>query len=104
MPAADPRLIIPLDLPTRAEAEAMVERLGDSVSFYKVGLQLLATGGMGLARDLKMRGRQVFLDWKLHDIGTTVQRATAVLAGSGCDFLTVHGEPQVMEAAVRGRG
>ena len=46
----------------------------------------------------------MFLDWKLHDIGTTVQRSAAVLADSGCDFLTVHGEPQVMEAAVRGRG
>jgi hypothetical protein len=53
---------------------------------------------------LKAGGKQVFLDWKLHDIGTTVQRAAAVLAGSGCDFLTVHGEPQVMAAAVRGRG
>ena len=100
---ADPRLIVPLDLPTRAEAEAMVERLGDAISFYKIGLQLLATGGMAMARDLKDRGKQVFLDWKLHDIGTTVQRAAAVLAQSGCDFLTVHGEPQVMASAVRGR-
>ncbi|MES2340628.1 MAG: orotidine-5'-phosphate decarboxylase [Pseudomonadota bacterium] len=102
---ADPRLIIPLDLPTVAEAKAIVEALGAAVSFYKVGLELFATGGgMDLARDLKAAGKQVFLDWKLHDIGTTVQRATAVLADSGCDFLTVHGEPQVMEAAVRGKG
>ena len=83
----------------------MVETLGDAVSFYKVGLELFAGGeGMALARDLKAQGKQVFLDWKLHDIGTTVERASAVLAGSGCDFLTVHGEPQVMAAAVRGRG
>ena len=83
----------------------MVAALGDAVSFYKVGLELFAGGeGMTLARDLKAAGKQVFLDWKLHDIGTTVQRAAAVLAGSGCDFLTVHGEPQVMAAAVRGRG
>ncbi|RYG10987.1 MAG: orotidine-5'-phosphate decarboxylase, partial [Caulobacteraceae bacterium] len=70
---ADPRLIVPLDLPNRGEAEAMVERLGDAVSFYKVGLQLLATDGMALARDLKAQGKQVFLDWKLHDIGATVE-------------------------------
>jgi orotidine-5'-phosphate decarboxylase len=102
---ADPRLIIPLDLPSVDEARSMVEALGEAVSFYKVGLELFAGGeGMTLARELKAGGKQVFLDWKLHDIGTTVQRATAVLAGSGCDFLTVHGEPQVMTSAVRGRG
>lgn len=102
---ADPRLIVALDLPTRAEAEDLVETLGDSVSFYKVGLQLLATGGMEMARDLKARGRSVFLDWKLHDIGATVEKATAAIVASGaCDLLTVHAEPQVMAAAVRGRG
>ncbi|WP_374469527.1 orotidine-5'-phosphate decarboxylase [Phenylobacterium sp.] len=101
---ADPRLIVPLDLPTADEARAMVAALGDAVSFYKVGLELFASDGMGLARELKAAGKQVFLDWKLHDIGTTVQRAAAVLAQSGCDFLTVHGEPQVMASAVRGRG
>ncbi|HQP19571.1 MAG TPA: orotidine-5'-phosphate decarboxylase, partial [Phenylobacterium sp.] len=86
------------------EARAMVEALGDMVSFYKVGLELFATDGMGLARELKSQGKQVFLDWKLHDIGTTVQRAAAVLADTGCDLLTVHGEPQVMASAVRGKG
>lgn len=101
---ADPRIIIPLDLPTRAEADAMIERLGDAISFYKIGLQLLAGGGMDLARDLKQAGRQVFLDWKLHDIGTTVEKATAAIVATGtCDVLTVHAEPQVMAAAVRGR-
>jgi orotidine-5'-phosphate decarboxylase len=101
---ADPRLIVALDLPSRADAEAMVERLGESVSFYKIGLQLLAGGGMEMARDLKRRGRQVFLDWKLHDIGATVEKATAAIVATGaCDFLTVHAEPQVLEAAVRGR-
>jgi orotidine-5'-phosphate decarboxylase len=102
---ADPRLIVPLDLPTVAEARAVVDAVGEAVSFYKVGLELFATGaGMDFARELKGQGKQIFLDWKLHDIGTTVQRAAAVLAESGCDFLTVHGEPQVMEAAVRGKG
>ncbi|WP_304163858.1 orotidine-5'-phosphate decarboxylase [Phenylobacterium aquaticum] len=101
---ADPRLIVPLDLPTTDEARAVVEALGEAVSFYKVGLELFATDGMALARALKAQGKQVFLDWKLHDIGTTVQRAAAVLADTGCDLLTVHGEPQVMASAVRGRG
>jgi len=101
---ADPRLIVPLDVPTAAEARALVAALGDAVSFYKVGLELFATDGMALARELKAQDKQVFLDWKLHDIGTTVQRAAAVIAQAGCDFLTVHGEPQVMAAAVRGRG
>jgi orotidine-5'-phosphate decarboxylase len=105
MTKADPRLIIPLDLPSVDEARKMVEALGEAVSFYKVGLELFAGGeGMTLARELKAAGKQVFIDWKLHDIGTTVQRAAAVLAGSGCDFLTVHGEPQVMASAVRGKG
>jgi orotidine-5'-phosphate decarboxylase len=103
--AADPRLIVPLDIPSVAEAREIVARIGEPVGFYKVGLELFATGdGMGLARELKSQGKQVFIDWKLHDIGTTVQRAAAVLADSGCDFLTVHGEPQVMASAVRGRG
>lgn len=104
MSQADPRLIVPLDLPTSDEARAMVAALGDAVSFYKVGLELLASDGMALARELKAQGKSVFLDWKLHDIGETVRRATAALAGSGCDLLTVHAEPQVMAAAVAGRG
>ncbi len=101
----DPRLIVPLDVPTVEEARAMVAAVGDGVSFYKIGLELFATGGgMVLARELKAQGKQVFLDWKLHDIGTTVQRAASVLADVGCDFLTVHAEPQVLAAAVRGKG
>lgn len=99
---SDPRLICALDLPTAAEARALTERLGDAVAFYKVGLQLFATDGMALARDLKGAGKQVFLDWKLHDIGATVEKAAAALAGSGCDLLTVHARPQVMAAARKG--
>lgn len=103
-PASDPRLIVALDLPSRADAEAVVERLGDAVSFYKIGLQLLAAGGMAMAKDLKTRGRQVFADWKLHDIGATVEKATAAIVATGaCDLLTVHAEPQVLASAVRGR-
>ncbi len=101
---ADPRLIVALDLASRAEAEDLVERLGDAVAFYKIGLQLLAMGGAETALSLKRAGRKVFLDWKLHDIGATVEKATAAIAASGAgDFLTVHAEPQVLAAAVRGR-
>ena len=99
---SDPHLICALDLPTADEARALTERLGDAVSFYKVGLQLFATDGMTLARQLKGAGKQVFLDWKLHDIGATVEKAAAALAGSGCDLLTVHARPQVMAAARKG--
>jgi orotidine-5'-phosphate decarboxylase len=101
---ADPRLIVPLDLPTVEEARDMVQRLGDAVSFYKIGLELLASDGMTLARELKASGKSIFLDWKLHDIGATVERSARVLAQSGCDLLTVHAEPQVMRAAVQARG
>ena len=101
---ADARLIVALDAPDVAQAEALTDQLAEAVSFYKVGLQLFATGGMALARRLKGQGKRVFLDWKLHDIGATVEKAAAALSGSGADFLTVHGEPQVMRSAVRGRG
>ena len=99
---SDPRLICALDFPTTDDARALTDRLGDAVRFYKVGLQLFATDGMALARDLKADGKQVFLDWKLHDIGATVEKAAAALAGSGCDLLTVHARPQVMAAARNG--
>jgi orotidine-5'-phosphate decarboxylase len=82
-----------------------VERLDGAISAYKIGLQLLASDGMALARDLKAQGYDLFLDWKLHDIGATVEKATAAVVASGaCDLLTVHAEPQVLAAAVRGRG
>lgn len=99
---ADPRVICALDVPTTDEARALVDRLGEAVVFYKVGLQLFGVGGMDLARELKGQGKSVFLDWKLHDIGATVQKAASGLAGSGCDLLTVHARPQVMAAAMRG--
>lgn len=100
----DSRLICALDVPTTEEARALVDRVQDAVGFYKIGLQLFATDGMTLARELKAEGRRVFLDWKLHDIGATVEKAAAGLAGAGCDLLTVHARPQVMAAARRGAG
>ncbi|MGE5566786.1 MAG: orotidine-5'-phosphate decarboxylase [Parcubacteria group bacterium] len=102
---ADPRLIVALDLPTVGEARDLTEQIGDAVSFYKIGLQLLAGHGMSLAGELRDLGKQIFLDWKLHDIGATVEKATAAIAAREAgDFLTVHAEPQVLKAAVKGRG
>lgn len=100
---ADPRLILALDQPTIADAMALVDRLGDSVSFYKIGLQLLPIGGMELCAKLKAAGKQVFLDYKLHDIPATVEKATVSICGAGADLLTVHAEPAVMRAAAQGR-
>jgi orotidine-5'-phosphate decarboxylase len=103
IPARD-RLIVPLDLPSVAAAEAMVARLGDSVTFYKIGYQLAYAGGLPLARQLVDAGKKVFLDLKLHDIGNTVARGVESVARLGATFLTVHAYPQTMKAAVEGRG
>jgi len=94
------RLIVALDLPDVAAAEAMIERLGDSVTFYKIGYQLAYAGGLPLVRQLANAGKQVFIDLKLHDIGNTVARGTESLARLGATFLTVHAFPQTMKAAV----
>lgn len=103
--ASDPRLIVGLDLPSVEAAQALVERVGDVVEFYKVGLTLLARpGGVDFAHRLRARGKKVFQDWKLHDIGAQVEGAARSVAEGGCDLLTVHAEPQVMRAAVKGRG
>lgn len=100
----DPRLIVALDLPNAVEGAAMAERLGPSVAFYKIGLGMLTGGGLALAMELKGQGKRVFLDLKLFDIAATVEAAVRGLAGFDMDFLTVHGDPQVVRAAVAGRG
>jgi len=97
--AARARLIVALDLPEAEAAQSMVAALGDSVSFYKIGLELAFVGGLGLAQDLIRQGKEVFLDLKLHDIPNTVTRACAQVAGLGATFLTVHAFPQTMAAA-----
>ena len=97
------RLIVALDLPDVAAAEAMIARLGDSVTFYKIGYQLGYAGGLTLVRQLADRGKKVFVDLKLHDIGNTVARGVESVAGLGATFLTVHAYPQTMKAAVEGR-
>ena len=103
---ADPRdrLIVALDLSDAIEAERMARRLGDSVSFYKIGYELGFAGGLALAEKLAGEGKKIFLDFKLHDIGNTVERGVASLAKTGATFLTVHAYPQTMRAAVDGRG
>ena len=94
------RLIVGLDLPSVAAAEAMIDRLGDSVTFYKIGYQLAYAGGLPLAKQLASAGKKVFLDLKLHDIGNTVARGVESVASLGATFLTVHAYPQTMKAAV----
>jgi orotidine-5'-phosphate decarboxylase len=98
------RLIVALDLPSVDAAAAMADRLGDSVSFYKVGLSLAFAGGLDLAAQLVAAGKRVFLDVKLLDIGNTVEDAVRTIAVGGYSFLTVHAYPQAMAAAVAGRG
>ncbi|MBV9460262.1 MAG: orotidine-5'-phosphate decarboxylase [Bradyrhizobium sp.] len=97
------RLIVGLDLPSVERAEAMVARLGDSVSFYKIGYQLAYAGGLPLVRKLADQGKKVFVDLKLHDIGNTVARGVESIAKLGASFLTVHAYPQTMKAAAEAR-
>jgi orotidine-5'-phosphate decarboxylase len=104
MPAPRDRLIVALDVPSIPVAAALVERLGDAVSFYKIGYQLAFAGGLALAESLIGAGKQVFLDLKLHDIGNTVEKGVESVARMGATFVTVHAYPQTMKAAVAARG
>jgi orotidine-5'-phosphate decarboxylase len=99
------RLIVALDLADPAAARALVDRLGSSVNFYKIGLELAYAGGSGglaLADELAAQGKRIFLDLKLHDIANTVKRATEQIARRGVEFLTIHAYPQTMAAAKEG--
>lgn len=99
------RLIVALDVPRVEQAKALIDALGDSVGVYKIGLELLFSGGFALARELAGHGRPVFVDAKLLDIEATVERATAIIAESGAAFLTVHAmDRKTIAAAARGRG
>jgi orotidine-5'-phosphate decarboxylase len=102
--AARDRLIVALDLSSPEAAEAMIDRLGDSVSFYKIGYQLGYAGGLPLIGKLAARGKKVFADLKMHDIGNTVTRGVESVARLGATFVTVHAYPQTMKAAVEGKG
>ena len=101
--AADDRLIVALDVANALEGLALAEKLGDAVSFYKIGLGMLTTGGLALARELKdEHGKRIFLDMKFFDIGATVEKAVRGVAQFDLDFLTVHGDPHVVRAAKQG--
>ncbi len=102
--SANDRLIVALDVPNVVQGLDMVNRIGDAVSFYKIGLGMLTGGGFALANELKQElGKRVFLDMKLFDIGATVEAAVRGIAQYDLDFLTVHGDPQVVRAAAEGR-
>jgi orotidine-5'-phosphate decarboxylase len=104
MDRARDRLIVALDLPSVDVALASIDTLRDSVGVYKIGLELLFSGGMALASELTSRGARVFIDAKLLDIETTVERATAAIARTGAEFLTVHAlDCKTLDATVRGR-
>lgn len=97
------RLIVALDVPNAVAGLQLAEKLGDSVGFYKIGLGMLTGGGLGLAHELiQDHGKRIFLDMKLFDIGATVEAAVRGLAKFDLDFLTVHGDPHVVRAAMAG--
>jgi orotidine-5'-phosphate decarboxylase len=99
------RLFVALDMPSADAARQLVTELGDTVQAYKIGLELLFGGGLDLARELKAKGRDVFLDMKLLDIGATVEKSAANIARLDLDYLTVHGtDRKTLDAAVKGRG
>jgi orotidine-5'-phosphate decarboxylase len=98
------RIITALDLPTLEEAETLVARLGEEALWFKIGYQLLPLGGYALARRLHGRGKKVFIDAKLLDIGSTVEKGVRSLAELGADLLTVHADPDTVRGAVEGRG
>jgi orotidine-5'-phosphate decarboxylase len=97
------RLIVALDVPSLDVAQGLVARLGDAVTFYKIGYQLAFAGGLDYAPKLVQSGKRVFLDLKLHDIGNTVAAGVKSVSRLGASFLTVHAFPQVMRAAVDAR-
>jgi orotidine-5'-phosphate decarboxylase len=105
IPAGDIRdkLIIGLDVASVEEARALVERIGEAGTFYKIGYQLAYAGGFDFARELIEQGKKVFLDLKLHDIGNTVEEGVRSVAKLGATFLTVHAYPQTMRAAMAGK-
>ena len=96
------KMIVALDLPDVASAKTLVARLGPSVSFYKIGMELVYAGGLPLVEQLVGDGKKVFVDLKLHDIPNTVTRAAAQIAKLGATFLTVHAFSQTMKAAKAG--
>ena len=103
MTMSDDRLIVALDVPNVIAGLALVTQLGTSVSFYKIGLGMLTSGGLALANELKAEhGKRIFLDMKLFDINSTIEAAVKGISKFDIDFLTVHGDPSVVAAAKNG--
>jgi orotidine-5'-phosphate decarboxylase len=99
------RLIMALDVSSIAEAQALVEELGDAVIFYKVGMELFMSGDyFGFIEWLKARDKKVFVDLKFFDIPATVGRAIKALSSKGVDLATIHGNDSIMEAAAQAKG
>lgn len=98
------RLILALDVPSAAEAERLMDRVEDQITFVKVGLELYTAAGPDMVRRLIDRGKRVFLDLKFLDIEETVRRATERVAAMGVEFLSVHANRKALAAAVKGRG
>ena len=102
--SADDRLIMALDVPNALDGLQLAERIGDAISFYKIGLGMLTTGGMALANELKAEhGKNIFMDLKLFDIDATIENAVRGLTGFDFDLLTVQGDPHVVRAAQEGK-
>lgn len=96
------RVILALDVPDVAKARQIVETLGESATFYKIGYELAFVGGVDLAKSLAREGKKVFLDLKLHDIPNTIEKGVGQIAAMGMTFLTVHAYPQTLAAAAKG--
>lgn len=100
---SDDRLILALDVDNALQGLELAQKLGDAVSFYKIGLGMLTGGGLALANELKQEhGKRIFLDMKFFDIGATVEKAVRGVSQYDIDFLTVHGDPHVVRAAKQG--
>ena len=93
---SDERLYVALDLPDVDEARDLVKMLGDHIESYKIGLQLLPIGGVELGQELKAMGKNIFYDYKFHDIGATVEKATRSICSLDANLLTVHARPEVL--------
>ena len=98
------KIIVALDVDSCDKARSIVKRLDGHANFFKIGLGLIGKGGLELALEMKKKGLHVFLDLKLFDISNTIEKAVRGLCEAKFDFLTVQGDPQVVRAAVKGRG
>ena len=102
--ATKDRLIVALDVPSTDDAKRIIDDLGETINFYKIGHQLLPIGGIELGKELIAAGHKVFFDYKFYDIGNTVKNGVASVASLGAHLLTIHGDRDIIDGAVAGRG